>query len=256
VTYVVRSALAAWVAQEARRAAADYGRYRVLDVGCGVKPYYPFFQPHAAEYVGVDIDNPAADLTGSVDELPVPDGSFDVVLCTQVLEHAADPERAVRELWRAAAPGGRVLASTHGVQVYHPAPEDYWRWTHAGLERLFRRAAQWRSVEVAPAAGAASCLAAMADVYVDLLCRRARLVALGRGLVWLANTAGTALDRRFTALREPVPGSLFVNYHVVAEKWPKSGLSAGVPRAGGGGAGLRPVGGSALRADPAGEERT
>jgi SAM-dependent methyltransferase len=218
ITYVVRSALADWVAQEARRAAADFGRYRILDVGCGVKPYYPFFEPYVSEYVGVDIENPAADLTGSVEDLPVPDASFQVVLCTQVLEHATDPDRAVRELWRATAPGGRVLASTHGVQVYHPSPQDYWRWTHAGLERLFTQAAEWRSIDVRPAAGAASCLAAMTDVYVDLLFRRANLEAIGRGLVWLLNTAGMALDRRVPSLREPRPGSLFVNYHVVAEK--------------------------------------
>src|SRR5207244_395237 len=79
-------------------AAADLGRYRVLDVGCGSKPYYPFFAPYATEYVGVDVDNPAAELEGAVESLPAEDGSFDVVLCTQVLEHAVDPPRAIREL--------------------------------------------------------------------------------------------------------------------------------------------------------------
>ncbi len=218
ITYVVRAALSAWLLEEAGRAARDFGRYRVLDVGCGVKPYYPYFQAHADEYVGVDVDNPAADLQGSVEALPVEDESFQLVLCTQVLEHAEDPARAVRELWRVTAPGGRVLASTHGVQVYHPAPGDYWRWTHAGLERLFAENGDWRAVSVRPAAGAASCLAAMADVYVDLLFRRARLGIVGRGLVWLINSAAGALDRRVSSLRQPVPGSLFVNYHVVAER--------------------------------------
>ena len=111
---------------------------RVLDVGCGVKPYQPYFAPWATSYVGVDLaGNPAADLAGTVEALPVEDGSFDVVLCNQVLEHCDDPAQAVRELHRVAAPGGRVLASTHGVMVYHPSPNDLWRWTHAGLERLF-----------------------------------------------------------------------------------------------------------------------
>src|SRR5207237_4221200 len=70
-TYAVRAPLAAWLRTEAARAAADLGRYRVLDVGCGSKPYYPFFEPHAAEYVGVDVDNPAAELEGAVESLPV-----------------------------------------------------------------------------------------------------------------------------------------------------------------------------------------
>lgn len=190
----------------------------MLDVGCGIKPYYPYFAPHASEYVGVDIDNPAADLEGTAESLPVPDGSFDLVLCTQVLEHSPDPDRAIRELWRVTAPGGRVLASTHGVQCYHPAPEDNWRWTHTGLERLFRRNGEWQTVTVTPAGGIASALAALTVLYVDLLFRRARLGPVGRGLVWLLNSAAAALDRRFAGLREPRPGSLFVNYHVVAEK--------------------------------------
>ena len=123
-TYAVRAPIAAWLRREA---AARPGPYRVLDVGCGVKPYYPFFAERASEYVGVDVvESPAADLQGAVESLPVADGSFDLVLCIQVLEHAEDPAQAVRELRRVVAPGGRVLASTHGVQVYHPAPVDLW----------------------------------------------------------------------------------------------------------------------------------
>lgn len=196
----------------------ERGRYRVLDVGCGIKPYLPYFEPYAESYVGVDIGNPAADLEGSVEALPVDDGSFDLVLCTQVLEHVAHPGQAVRELYRVTAPGGRVLASTHGVQVYHPSPTDYWRWTHAGLEELFGRGGDWDSITVAPVGGAATCLAAMSAVYVDILWRRARLTPLARGSVWTLNTLGALVDRAVPSLRQPIPGSLFLNFHVTADK--------------------------------------
>jgi len=124
VNYPTRVHLAGWLRAEAARAATDFGRFRVLDIGCGKKPYFPYFAPNADEFVGVDLDfdNPLADLHAPVEDLPVEDGSFEVVLCTQVLEHAGDPDQAVTELYRVTAPGGRVLASTHGVQVYHPAP--------------------------------------------------------------------------------------------------------------------------------------
>ena len=139
-TWAVRAPLAAWLEEQARAGSG----YRVLDVGCGPKPYYPFFAERASEYVGVDVvENPAAELRGAVEALPVDDGSFDLVLCTQVLEHCDDPAQAVRELRRVTAPGGRVLASTHGTQVYHPSPQDYWRWTHAGLRRLFEENGEW-----------------------------------------------------------------------------------------------------------------
>ena len=60
------------------------------------EPYEPLFAPHAASYVGVDpVDNPKADLKGPVEDLPVEDATFDVVLCNQVLEHCDDPVKAV-----------------------------------------------------------------------------------------------------------------------------------------------------------------
>jgi SAM-dependent methyltransferase len=212
-TWVVRSALSEWLRAEADEARAR-GSYRVLDVGCGPKPYYPFFAD-AAEYVGVDVvENPAAELRGSVEDLPVEDGAFDLVLCTQVLEHCDDPAQAVRELRRVVAPGGRVLASTHGVQVYHPSPGDYWRWTHEGLRRLFEQNAEWASLTVTPAAGTASTLAMLLGTYVEIALRR---TPLARGPVWALNAGGAALDRRVTSLREPVPGSLTANLHVVAD---------------------------------------
>ena len=216
-TYAVRAPLAAWLSAEAVRAASDLGRYRVLDVGCGPKPYYPFFEPYADEYVGVDVANPSAELEGSVEALPVPDGSFKVVLCTQVLEHAENPGRAVAELRRAVAPSGRVLASTHGVQVYHPNPDDYWRWTHVGLKRLFDENGDWASVTVIPASGTAACVGMVVGIYVDLTLRKAHLAPLARGTVWALNRTAEAIDEHSARARELRAGALFANYHVVAE---------------------------------------
>ena len=219
ITYHVRSALSAWLQAEAKRAHEDFGRrYRVLDVGSGIKPYAPFFEPYAESYVGVDIGNPAADLEGSAEALPVEDGSFDLVISTQVLEHVEDPAQAVREFHRVTSPGGRVLASTHGVQVYHPSPTDYWRWTHAGLALLFERSADWEAVQVTPVGGAATCLAANSAVYVDLLFRKAHLKPLALASVWTLNSLGALVDRAVPSLREPIPGSLHLNFHVVADK--------------------------------------
>jgi SAM-dependent methyltransferase len=151
-----------------------------------------------------------------VEALPVEDASFDVVLCTQVLEHTDDPAQAVRELRRVVAPGGVVLASTHGVQVYHPSPADHWRWTHTGLERLFRENGQWGTLTVEPGYGTASCLAMLLGIYVDLAARRSHVGRLGHALVSLLNRVGVGLDRRFAILRPPQPGTLSTNYLVTA----------------------------------------
>ena len=76
-------------------------------MGCGEKPYLRSSRRTRATYVGVDpVENPRADLRGSVEALPLEDASFDVVLCIQVLEHCDDPAAAVPELARVTAPGG------------------------------------------------------------------------------------------------------------------------------------------------------
>jgi SAM-dependent methyltransferase len=214
-TWVVRKPLAEWLQRQAADAAREYGRYRVLDVGSGIKPYYPFFELHADAFVGVDIA-PGADLHGTVESLPVDDASFDVVLCTQVLEHCDDPAAAVRELRRVTRPGGRVLASTHGIFPYHPAPVDLWRWTHTGLDRLFRDNADWSSVTVHLGSGTTACVGMLLSHFIDLLFHRARIRPLGRPLVAGINLAAAAIDGAVPLLREPVPGSICVNYHVEA----------------------------------------
>ena len=70
----------------------------------------------------------------------------------------------------------------------------------------------------AEAARAATCLAAMSAVYADLLFRKAHLTPVARASVWTLNSLGGLVDRAVPSLRAPIPGSLFLNFHVVAEK--------------------------------------
>lgn len=218
-TYPIRAPLVRWLREEARRAHEDLGSYRLLDVGCGLKPYRPLFASYVSEYVGVDpVDNPHADLKGSVEELPVDAGSFDVVLCVQVLEHSTDPAAGVRELRRVTAPGGRVLASTHGVMTYHPAPTDYWRWTHAGLAKLFTDNATWSSLRVTPGSGTTACVGMIVAMNLDVFLRRAHAGLVARPLVSAINGFCELVDARSPRLRDPAQGgTLFANFHVVAE---------------------------------------
>jgi ubiquinone/menaquinone biosynthesis C-methylase UbiE len=214
--YFVRAPLARWLAREAVRASGDFAKPRVLDVGCGKRPYYPFFASFSGEYVGLDLENPLADVAAHAEDMPLPDDCFDVVLCLQVLEHAVDPAAVVRELSRVVSPGGRVLASTHGVSVYHPDPFDLWRWTHTGLELLFSENGSWRSLVVEAATGPAGTLAMLVSFYLGIVARRAHLSFAAAGLTRLINTVALPLERDADR-RGRRPGALVTNYHIVAE---------------------------------------
>ncbi|HZH99440.1 MAG TPA: hypothetical protein VEX38_10755 [Fimbriimonadaceae bacterium] len=66
-------------------------------------------------------------------------GKFDRVFCFDTLEHVSDPFLFCENLINVAAPGGAVYLSTIFSWVYHPSPEDYFRFSPTGLEQCFMR---------------------------------------------------------------------------------------------------------------------
>ncbi len=112
-----------------------------LDYGAGTSPYGGLFT--AAELQTADIPGdesyPADHALDRDGRCPVPDGSFDGVLSTQVLEHVTDADAYLREAYRLLRPGGRLVLSTHGVWEEHGG-QDLWRWTADGLALQAQRA--------------------------------------------------------------------------------------------------------------------
>ena len=113
-------------------------RGRLLDVGCGEKPYAGL-GAGVTQWVGFDDpSNPRADVHGSADSLPFADASFDVVLCTQVIEHVPEPRAVLAECARVLRTGGTLIVSAPQYWELHEAPHDYYRFTPVGLEHLVR----------------------------------------------------------------------------------------------------------------------
>jgi len=115
---------------------------KLLDYGCGNKPYEDLLKTKFPMYVGADLPgNSYADVPINEDgTVGVEDGSFDCVLSSQVLEHVVSPQKYLTEARRVLKPGGALILSTHGIWPYHPDPTDFWRWTVSGLQAEVRKA--------------------------------------------------------------------------------------------------------------------
>jgi dolichol-phosphate mannosyltransferase len=110
------------------------GAVRILDIGCGSSRILQSL-PQA---VGLDMQirklrwlrAPGRQLVqGSLSELPFPDGTFDAVICSEVIEHIPREEIDLTDMVRVLAPGGTLVLGT----------PDYGRWTWRTLEAMYKK---------------------------------------------------------------------------------------------------------------------
>jgi len=105
----------------------------VLENGCGVGMYVEKLSSHGGDVIGLEYDFPRAVeahnrsehiLNAAGENLPFHDGTFDLILSHEVLEHVQDDKAAVAEMVRALKPGGRIVVfcpnrgypfETHGI---------------------------------------------------------------------------------------------------------------------------------------------
>ena len=110
---------------------------RVLDYGCADVPYRHFFPPDA-DFVAADlVGNPDAALELNADaSVPAEDDDLRRGALDPGSRARGRPAALPVRVLSGAAARRPLLLSTHGMFAYHPDPEDYWRWTCAGLKRV------------------------------------------------------------------------------------------------------------------------
>jgi SAM-dependent methyltransferase len=139
-------------------AAERYARGRMLDVGCGSKPWARLFAGSVDEHVGVDrIESvrggAKVDIVASAYEVPLPDEDADTVLLSAVLEHLERPWDGLAECRRLLRPGGHLIVTAPFIFHVHEQPHDFFRFSPFGLRSLLERAG-FEVVELVPLAGA------------------------------------------------------------------------------------------------------
>lgn len=223
--YLARSGLARAI----RNYAADV-HGRLLDIGCGSKPYREWFVG-CSDYIGVDVDREDARRRQCADvyydgvHLPFPDGSFDIVLSTQVLEHVFTPDAFLCEIGRVLRPGGRLILSVPFVWDEHEQPYDFARYSSFGVFALLERNGFQVLKHIKTRCGmAAACQLAIMVLYKSLRIPNRWLHAGLHALLALPFTVmGALLGHLLTS-----GGDLYLDNVVLAEKVPGK-ASAKVP---------------------------
>jgi len=123
---------------------AHYMNGKMIDFGCGSKPYKSLF--NVKEYIGVDFngeghshENEQIDVFYDGHTLPFPDNFFDSVFSTEVFEHVFNLEEIIPEIKRVMKPGARILVTCPFAIPEHEQPNDYARYSSFGLKHLFEK---------------------------------------------------------------------------------------------------------------------
>lgn len=196
---------------------------KLLDVGCGTKPYQRYFS--VDQYTGLDIDSATtreracADLLYDGGKFPVESQRFNSVLCNQVLEHVFNPDEFLQEIHRVLADEGRLLLTVPFVWDEHEQPYDFARYSSFGLKFLLEKNgfAVERHEKINADAGVMFQLA-NAYVYKCVVSWPRPLRALLNATVMAAITVAGLLARRLL----PSNNDLFLDQMVVARKIGKS----------------------------------
>ena len=122
--------------------ASIHAHGRLLDIGCGNKPYEKMFEGRISEHVGCDVVQSSenrVDFICPATKLPFADASFDTVLITQVIEHVADHQAMLSETFRVLKHNGVLILSGPMYWPLHEEPYDFFRFTRHGLRFLLEK---------------------------------------------------------------------------------------------------------------------
>jgi len=134
----------------------------ILNLGSG-----PDYFRNRTDIINVDIFAfDEVDIVADCETLPIEYDTVDMIINVALLEHIKNPEAAVHEMYRILKPQGGAICYLPFMVPFHAAPDDYQRWTLAGVKRLFR---EFSHIEVGIAAGPTSGMLWVFQEWVAIL---------------------------------------------------------------------------------------
>jgi SAM-dependent methyltransferase len=119
-----------------------YASKKLLDLGCGNKPYKEWYGPLTEYSIGCDAIQSSENLVDTIclaHELLYESESFDTVFSTQVLEHVFEQQQMINEAARVLKKGGYLILSVPFTWELHEEPYDFFRLTKHGLKEMFEK---------------------------------------------------------------------------------------------------------------------
>jgi SAM-dependent methyltransferase len=119
---------------------------RVLDAGCGGQPFRARIEKTGASYYSLDVcaqSGVKVDFITPIDEKYLPEaiyerGPYDLILCSEVLEHVAEWDNVFANFYQLLAPSGHIILTCPHFFPLHEEPHDFWRPTHYAI-RFFAK---------------------------------------------------------------------------------------------------------------------
>lgn len=113
----------------------------------------PLLRQHAERYETADLEMPNVDHRLDLQEMPLPDASYDLVYASHVLEHVPDDQRALREIRRILKPNGVAILPVpiigeHTVEYPRPNPHETFHVRSPGLNYFERYRPHFAGVEL------------------------------------------------------------------------------------------------------------
>jgi 2-polyprenyl-3-methyl-5-hydroxy-6-metoxy-1,4-benzoquinol methylase len=198
-----------------------YANKRLLDLGCGNKPYKEWYAPLTESSVGCDAVQSSESVVDDIclaSELPYENGSFETVFSTQVLEHVFEQQQMINEAARVLKPGGHLILSVPFTWELHEEPYDFFRVTKHGLKEMFEKSGFEIDYIKANGGKWAAMFQMMINTvystfkYKTLKAKILKIIFLELKLTWLINKFAIWIDKRH------FDDVWTLNYLVVAKK--------------------------------------
>lgn len=207
--------------QDLKHAISKYAFGKILDVGCGNKPYESLFNTTAENYTGCDVVQSSGNKVDILCKATAIDASaeaYDTVFCTQVMEHVDNSELMMKECNRVLKKDGIFILSVPFCWELHEEPYDFFRFTKYGLQELCERN-NFEMLELIPNGGKWAAIFQMNINMIYSTFKKKNIFIKGLKFLFmnlhftaLLNRIAVKLDKRFF---DPL---LTLNYVLVARK--------------------------------------